>query len=89
MAERLANATLKSRAPTVWLPFDFKVDRLQNADVQTVAVDANSRKEICGTMKLGDFNLSKNGTSLRDPRRIRRSAYFDAATLSFYPQLLF
>jgi hypothetical protein len=57
--------------------------------VQTVAVDANSRKEICGKMKLGDFNLSKNGTSLRHPRRIRRSAYFDAATLSFYPQLLF
>jgi len=57
--------------------------------VQTVAVDANSRKEICGKMKLGDFNLSTNGTSLRDPRRIRRSAYFDAATLSFYPQLLF
>jgi hypothetical protein len=23
--------------------------------VQTVAVDANSRKEICGKMKLGDF----------------------------------
>jgi hypothetical protein len=37
------------------LPFNFKVDRLQNADVQTVAVDANSRKEICGKMKLGDF----------------------------------
>ena len=49
----------KSRAPTVWLPFNFKVDRLQNADVQTVAVDANSRKEICGKMKLGDFNRGR------------------------------
>jgi hypothetical protein len=57
--------------------------------VQTVAVDANSRKEICGKMKLGDFNRGRTARLCVTHGGSGDLRIFVAATLSFYPQLLF